>query len=134
MLDQKTTTAYIVDDEPVISSTVAQILNMSGFHASAYLSSEEAIAAAEKGAPDLLVTDVCMSGMNAIDLAIRFKEMHSACKVLLYSGQSVSGQLLEEARENGHKFTFLMKPVHPRDLLAAIRKQSEPLSSPLVAS
>jgi CheY-like chemotaxis protein len=123
MHENQLVSAFVVDDEHVIASTVATILNMSGFVALPFFSAEEAIASATaNGAPDLLVTDVSMPGMNGIDLAIRFEEQYPDCKVLLFSGQSVTGQLLELAKEKGHSFTFLTKPVHPKDLLASIGK------------
>jgi|HubBroStandDraft_5_1064220.scaffolds.fasta_scaffold3965984_1 FixJ family two-component response regulator len=38
---------YVVDDEPVIATTLAAILNASGFQATAYTSAEDAIKASE---------------------------------------------------------------------------------------
>jgi hypothetical protein len=45
----------------------------------------------------------------------------SKCKVLLISGQAETSDLLESAREAGRNFTVLAKPVHPTELLAAIK-------------
>jgi DNA-binding NtrC family response regulator len=130
MSDGKVIRAFVVDDERVIASTVAMILNMSGFSASAFFSAEEAIAVAdENGPPNLLITDVAMPGMNGIDLAIRFEEQHPSCKVLLFSGQAVTGHLLDVAKDQGHNFTLLTKPVHPTDLLAAINDLGVPQSA-----
>jgi hypothetical protein len=36
-------------------------------------------------------------------------------------GQAVTGDLLEAAREQGHEFEVLAKPIHPDDLLARIK-------------
>jgi DNA-binding NtrC family response regulator len=126
-------TVFIVDDETVISSTRAMILSQSGFKATAFFSAEAAIAAAESGCPQLLITDVAMPGMNGIDLAIRFETLCPKCKVLLFAGQASTGDLLAMARNQGHDFAVLAKPVHPRDLLAAIRKLGEPQEASLFA-
>lgn len=52
---------FVVDDEEIIASTVAGILNMRGkFHAKAFTKPLEALSAARVEAPDLLITDVAM--------------------------------------------------------------------------
>jgi hypothetical protein len=42
------------------------------------------------------------------------------CKILLFSGQAATADLLETARAQGHEFEILAKPVHPQDLLAKL--------------
>jgi CheY-like chemotaxis protein len=111
----------VVDDEPIIASTLATILNLSGFSATGFESAEAAIQAAESQCPDLLIADVVMPGMNGIDLAIRFKSYFPDCKTLLFSGQLVTNDLLSAASSEGHKFPILAKPVHPTELLAAVQ-------------
>lgn len=121
MADKQSIRVFVVDDERVIASTVAAILNMSGFTATAFTIPEEALSSADGECPALLITDVAMPGMNGIELAMRFQASCSHCKILLFSGQASTGDLLKEARNQGHDFQLLTKPVHPDDLLAAIR-------------
>jgi DNA-binding NtrC family response regulator len=64
---------------------------------------------------------VVMPGMTGIELAIHFRKAHPECKVLLFSGQAATANLLEKAREEGYDFDLLLKPVHPADLLAKLR-------------
>jgi len=111
----------VVDDEHVIADTIAAILNASGCSAVAAYSGEAALEAIADGVPDLIITDVCMPGMNGIELAIAIRELFPECKVLLFSGRSSSTHLIEEARARGYKFDFLSKPVHPRDLLERLK-------------
>jgi CheY-like chemotaxis protein len=113
---------YVVDDEDVISQTLAAILNVSGFRAIAFTDPLQALCAAEGVAPDLLISDVMMPGMNGIELDIRFRTSHPSCKLLFFSGQAGTANLLNVARDKGHDFQILAKPVHPKDLLAAIAK------------
>jgi CheY-like chemotaxis protein len=72
-----------------------------------------------------------MPGMSGIDLAIAIRQAVPDCKVLLFSGQAATADLLADAREAGHNFTTLEKPIHPKDLLAYI---SESLRSKAAGS
>ncbi|WP_353063175.1 response regulator [Tunturibacter psychrotolerans] len=112
---------FVVDDEAVIAQTLAVILNQAGFQATAFDRPEKAIAARAELAPDLLISDVMMPGMTGVELAIHFREAQPDCKILLFSGQAATADLLREAREQGYDFDLLSKPVHPADLLAKLR-------------
>jgi hypothetical protein len=43
-------------------------------------------------------------------------------KILLFSGHAATAGLLDKARTQGHDFAFLSKPIHPNDLLNALKK------------
>jgi len=111
----------VVDDERVIADTLAMILNQSGFQARAIYSGEGAVELAASFEPDMLISDVIMTDMNGIDAAIRIRGMLPDCKILLFSGQAATADLLDRARTQGHEFEILAKPVHPQDLLARLR-------------
>jgi DNA-binding NtrC family response regulator len=114
--------AYVVDDEEVIATTLALILNRSGFEAVAFTRPLEALRAAEARCPDFLITDVSMPLLNGIDLGIQFKAIHPRCKVLLFSGAHSTGPILENAQQKGFQFSILAKPVHPTELLAKLKQ------------
>jgi CheY-like chemotaxis protein len=48
---------FVVDDEPVIASSLAAILRMNGFSARFFTSPLEALAAARSESPDLVISD-----------------------------------------------------------------------------
>lgn len=107
----------IVDDEHLIASTLALILNRSGFEAHAAYNGQEALAIAAELSPDILISDVIMDGMTGVEAAIRIAEMVPHCRILLFSGQAATATLLENAEAHGHHFELLVKPVHPRLLI-----------------
>jgi YesN/AraC family two-component response regulator len=84
-----------------------------------------ALDAAKSKSPDLLLSDVVMPEMSGIELAIQIRLLCPDCKVLLFSGQASTRSLLTEAMEAGHDFAFLLKPVHPKDLLKKLREVLE---------
>jgi CheY-like chemotaxis protein len=111
----------VADDEQVIANTLAIILNQSGFEARAVFSGEKAIETLDSFQPDMLISDVIMTGMTGIEAAIITRQRLPNCKILLFSGQAATADLLEKARTEGHEFEILAKPVHPTDLLAKLR-------------
>jgi DNA-binding NtrC family response regulator len=116
-------TVFIVDDEKTIAETLAVILGMSGFAAHSFSDPREALKAAGGEIPDLLLSDVMMPELTGVDLAIAVQQSCPKCKVLLFSGQADTADLLSKAREQGHNFHLLAKPIHPSDLLRLIRQQ-----------
>lgn len=111
----------VVDDERVIADTLSIILNQNGYEASAVYSGVAAVTRAREIKPELVISDVIMQDMNGIEAAIRIREILPGCKILLFSGQAATADLLERARAQGHEFEILAKPVHPQDLLAKLR-------------
>jgi CheY-like chemotaxis protein len=111
----------VVDDERVIADTLAIILNQHGYDASAVYTGTDAVERARAVQPDLIISDVIMPDMNGIEAAISIRTFLPDCKILLFSGQAATADLLEVARSQGHEFEILAKPVHPQDLLAKLR-------------
>ncbi len=121
----------VVDDERVIADTLSIILRKSGFSTLTAYDGPTALQLANDRRPDLLISDVMMPGMTGIELAISLSKSVPECKILLFSGQAATVDLLETARAAGHDFTTLTKPVHPTDML---RRISECLTVPAAIS
>jgi DNA-binding response OmpR family regulator len=111
----------VVDDEILIASTLATVLCNQGFEASFFTESLQALQAARYYAPDLLISEVSMPALSGIELAIRVQRHRPNCKVLLFSGQPETSDLLKTSRANGHTFEVLPKPTHPIELLRKIQ-------------
>jgi len=110
----------IVDDEKVIADTLSIILSRAGFTTRTAYNGEAALKIATAIRPALLISDVVMPGISGVELAITITQTLPDCKVLLFSGQAATVDLLEEARRDGYYFTTLSKPVHPTDMLKRI--------------
>ena len=128
---------FVVDDEPVIASSLAAILQMNGFSAKFFTCPLEALAAARSESPDLVISDVAMPGISGIDLAIQMRAQYPNCKILLFSGQASTLDLLMSVRAQGYDFRLLQKPVHPSEFLFEIGQfstrllRSLPLEEPV---
>jgi DNA-binding response OmpR family regulator len=107
----------VVDDESVIADTLAEILTRSGYTGIAEYDGDSALETALLMPPEMLITDVVLPGMSGIELAISVRRIFPECRIILFSGQASTADLLAAARKEGHHFTLLTKPLHPQDLL-----------------
>jgi CheY-like chemotaxis protein len=111
----------VVDEDYRIASTLSMVLRSLGFEATFFTEPLEALWAAQCDAPDLLLSEVSMSELSGIELAIQVRQLCPDCKVLLFSGQPDIVDLLETSRAGGHTFAVLPKPIHPTALLSEIQ-------------
>jgi DNA-binding response OmpR family regulator len=109
---------FVVDDEKCIADSLVTILRNSGYEATAFYNAQSALEQVESFSPELVISDVLMPGMNGVEMANLIRERHPTCKVLLFSGQAATADLLEGIRSRGYDFELLAKPVHPTELLA----------------
>jgi DNA-binding NtrC family response regulator len=110
----------IVDDEQNIANTLAMVFKIKGHEALAVYSAESAVEAIETFEPDVVLSDVIMGKMTGVDLAIYLSRARPDCKVILFSGQTATADVLAEASRKGHDFRLLAKPIHPEKLLEEI--------------
>jgi CheY-like chemotaxis protein len=113
---------FVVDDDAIIASTLVIILQRHGYKATSFTGPTEALAAARRESPDILISDVNMPGLTGIELAILMRAQYPKLQVLLLSGNPASRQLLEHARSRGYDLQMLLKPINPSDLLKHIGK------------
>jgi CheY-like chemotaxis protein len=109
----------VVDDNKTIGQTLSAILQERGYEVATAFSGEEAVAKADGFLPDLLVSDIFMSGMDGIEAATRITAKLPDCRVLFLSGHATMSDVLNTAPER-LVYSFASKPVHPLDLINAI--------------
>jgi CheY-like chemotaxis protein len=112
----------VVDDEQLIAQSLRDILSRAGFEAVCALSGTEAIELAEQICPDIVISDVIMPDVDGVQTAMGIKRACPNARILLFSGQAATSDILERARAAGHDFELLPKPIHPARLLAALHK------------
>lgn len=112
----------VVDDEALIADTIVQILNRNGFIAEAAYSGAQAIELAHKYCPELVLSDVMMPNVDGVEAAIAIRELCPDTRIVLFSGQAATVEILARARERGHVFELLPKPIHPTQLIKHLRE------------
>lgn len=115
-------TILVVEDESAIRALVRKILRRQGYQVLEASNGNEALSvlAEQKGAVDLLLTDVMMPGMNGVELSHKAVEQWPGIRVLF-----VSGYTDENVLEGGQfpiGTAFLQKPFTLVGLLGKVRE------------
>lgn len=111
----------VVDDEGLIADSVAAILNRNGYSAEAMYSGADALQSVRAQCPDIIVSDVVMPDVNGIQLAKAVRSLCPKTRIVLFSGNVDTSSLLDDASLEGYFFEILAKPVHPLQLLKALK-------------
>ncbi len=111
----------VVDDEVLIADTIVQILNRNGFIAEAAYSGEQAIEMARRSCPELVLSDVLMPQIDGVEAAIQISELCPDTRIVLFSGQAATLEILSRAKQRGYNFELLPKPIHPTQLIQHLR-------------
>ena len=111
-------TVLVVEDEPKILDVVRDYLVDAGFSVTTAADGPAALASARAVAPDLVVLDLGLPGLDGIDVA---RELHRRSQVpiimLTARGAEVDRVLgLELGADD-----YLVKPFSPRELVARVR-------------
>ncbi len=107
----------VIDDEANIADSLAEILNGCGYEAHAFYDARAAIDFVGRECPAIVIADIVMPKLNGVDAAIIIRQLCPLTRILLFSGQAGTVDILKEARAKGHDFELLPKPIHPAQLL-----------------
>jgi excisionase family DNA binding protein len=105
----------VVDDDARLREYMRVNLELEGYSVREAESSEQALAAIENQAPDLVLLDVVMPGVDGWQLLRQLEERHGSIPVIMFSGK-VDEFSAAEAEERGAR-GFVGKPVDPQELL-----------------
>jgi two-component system cell cycle sensor histidine kinase/response regulator CckA len=115
----------IVEDDTAVRGLLETGMRRHGYRVTSFASGEEAIRRIEQGyVPEVLVTDVVMSGINGRVLADRIRAMHASVKVLFVSGYTDDAIIHAGPVESGAE--FLQKPFGPDELAQRVRRLLSP--------
>jgi CheY-like chemotaxis protein len=110
----------VVDDERMIADTLSVILRGVGYETFTAYNGLLGLDAARELAPNLVLSDVVMPGLDGIEMAIKIRTSQPEVRVLLFSGQASTVDLLRFAEERGFHFEILQKPIHPTEILRKV--------------
>jgi two-component system response regulator MprA len=109
----------VVDDEPALQASLGRILRQAGYQVDAAVDGRQALAAVGESAPDAVVLDVMMPGLDGLEVTRRLRGMGDQTPVLLLTArQEVSDRV---AGLDAGADDYLTKPFAVEELLARLR-------------
>jgi excisionase family DNA binding protein len=105
----------VVDDDARLREFMRVNLEMEGYSVREAASADEALEAIEDQAPELVLLDVVMPGVDGWQMLQRMQERHGSIPVIMFSGQ-IDANSASEAEERGAR-GFVGKPFDPQQLI-----------------
>ena len=113
----------IVDDEPSICEALEGILADEGYQARSVADGPSALRAVEAEAPELVLLDVWLPGMDGLEVLRRLKHSHPALPVVMISGHGTIETAVKATRLGA--FDFIEKPLDMDKILLVVRNALE---------
>jgi FixJ family two-component response regulator len=109
----------IVDDDESVRKALARLLACAGIRSETFESAEPFLDSLVRGRPDCVLVDICMPGMDGIELLQRMKEMSVNVPAILITAHD--DDRTHQAHLASGAAGLLLKPVDDEVLLQAIR-------------
>jgi two-component system, OmpR family, response regulator MprA len=109
----------VVDDDAPVRRMLARTLAAGGYEVTIAADGGQALAAAEKGAPDAVVLDVAMPGMDGLAVCRRLRANGLAAPILLLTARDAVSDRV--AGLDAGADDYVVKPVATDELLARLR-------------
>jgi DNA-binding response OmpR family regulator len=122
------TKVLLIEDDLLIANGLQMLLEFRGFEVRHAGNGSEGMKLLSHFTPDLIITDMVMPVMDGTEVIRAVREQNPDIPVLAISGMGPEdGELyLKLARKLGAN-TVLRKPVHPKEVIAAIQRLMLPL-------
>ncbi len=118
----------VVDDERNVLRAFEEILTTRGHQVVAVPGAEAAMrhlqdADPQTGAPDLVILDICLPGMNGLEALAQIRQIQPALPVIVMTGQGTTDTAIEATKRGA--FDYQLKPFEPAEMLRTIAKALE---------
>jgi two-component system nitrogen regulation response regulator NtrX len=105
----------VIDDDAGIRESLRMTLEYDGYEIVGAATGQEGLALVEREAPDLVLLDVKMPGMDGLDVLTRLHSMHESLPVVMISAHGTPSSAVEAIRKGA--LDFLEKPFESTDRL-----------------
>src|SRR5215210_661135 len=109
----------VIDDEGAIRDSLKMTLEYEGYEFIGASTGQEGLALAEREAPDLVLLDVKMPGMDGLEVLDRLHAMNEALPVVVVSGHGSISTAVDATKKGA--FDFIEKPFASERVLVSLR-------------
>jgi DNA-binding response OmpR family regulator len=109
----------VVDDEPAIQQVIRERLEREGFAVRPASSGEQALAVMEEAAPNLIVLDLMLPGMDGFDVLRNLRQSGHELPVIILTARDEDIDAIVGLELGADD--YVRKPFNPRELAARVR-------------
>jgi two-component system response regulator RegA len=118
MMNKKTQTLLLVDDDDVFRQVLARAMIKRGFEVVTAANVDDAIPLAEKHLPRFAVVDLKMPGPNGLVLVEKLKQLNNEMRIVMLTGYASVATAVEAIKLGATH--YLPKPADADDIIAAL--------------
>ena len=116
----RTATVHLIDDEPSVLRSLERLLTIEGYKVASWSSPAEFLVHYDPEAPGCMVADLAMPGADGLQLQAALNARGCDPAIVFLTGHGDVSASVRAMRAGA--VTFLAKPVHQADLIAAIEE------------
>ena len=109
----------VIDDEAAIRDSLRMTLEYEGYECLLAATGQEGLSIAERDAPDLVLLDVKMPGMDGLEVLDRLRALHDTLPVIVVSGHGTISTAVDATKKGA--FDFIEKPFASERVLLSLR-------------
>src|SRR5258705_10431863 len=109
----------VIDDEAAIRDSLRMTLEYEGYEFIGAATGQVGLVLAEREAPDLVLLDVKMPGMDGLEVLDRLHAMHETLPIIVVSGHGTISTAVEATKKGA--FDFIEKPFASDRVLVSLR-------------
>jgi DNA-binding NtrC family response regulator len=94
----------VIDDEAAIRESLKMTLEYEGYEFIGAATGQEGLTLAEREAPDLVLLDVKMPGMDGLEVLDRLRNMNDALPIVVISGHGTISTAVEATKKRRVRF------------------------------
>jgi nitrogen regulation protein NR(I) len=113
----------VVDDEPNVRSSIAELLAEQGYDVLTADRGETALAVLDHDQPDLMVCDIQMPGMNGLDAFRILRKSYPKLPVIIMTAYGTTETAIEATKLGA--FDYQLKPFDPDEMLRTVERALE---------
>ena len=115
----------LIDDEPDIVRVLSMSLKVDGYDVVTATSGTEGLEAYTREAPEIVITDIKMPGMDGIEVLKKIKALNEETEVIIITGHGDIENAIEALKHGASD--FINKPVKDAALSIALKRAREKL-------
>lgn len=119
-MSEASATVFIVDDDPLVRSLIAAMVNAAGLIAESFASAQDFLAEFDPARPGCLVCDVSMPGMSGLELQQQLNARGAPLAVIFITAKADVPTAVSAMQQGA--YDYLLKPFSDDVLIDCVQK------------